>query len=622
MMKKRFILTLISISLAVSINAQTIILSDSILKYDIGLNLEILEDSSQRLNLSDVISGKYQFPKATKQIPNLGISPSAFWVRFSFVNQAKSHQWFLEDYFRHIGKIDYYLLDSENKVMDIILAGDWRGKRNRPIGTNNYVFPIKANNKVQNIYLRIESINTKIFPFRIWEERFFWDDAQQSSLIHGIYFGIILILIFYFSILYIYSLTKGYLYFTLYLLSLFISELIRENGNFYVRYLGAVFPFLTLYVIEIYYTILVLTIVFNILFYSDSLKIRSDYTKLHRLLKLSWIPFIVFLPVIWLRLVPTSVSLFMTYFTPLCGYSIAGIISLIRWKQGFSSAKYYVVGSVFFVVGILATSLSYANVVLTNHVLFQQILNICVILEILFLSLGFADSIRIERKKAIQNLLEINEELVKKNAEIKTSVMEGQILERKRVERELHDSLGSVLFGVRASLFGIQHENLSKNQQESYKNVEKLLMRAEQEVKVISHNQFPPELVTDSLMIALRNYVDDLNSLKVTNFKLIAESFVEELNPKTKFELFSIVRELTANILKHARASEATIYFENLANFIQITVQDNGKGFDTNKVSKGLGMKNLSFRVEQELFGKLEIHSNNEGTRILIIVPN
>lgn len=621
-MKKHFILLLISFCVVASIHAQTIILSDNILKYDIGLNLEILADSSRKLSLLDVSSGRYSFKKATQQIPNFGTSTSAFWIRFSFVNQAKSNQWFLEDYFRHVGKIDYYLLDSDNKLLESVLAGDWRGKKNRPMGTHNYVFPIKVNNQRQTIYLRIESNTTKIFPLRIWEEKTFWADAQQSSLVHGIYFGILFILIFYFSILYLYNLTKGYLYFALYLLLLFVGELTRGNGNFYVRYLGVYHPFLTHYILEIYYTILVLTITSNLYFYADSLKTQNNYPKLYRTLMLGWIPFVVLLPIIWLRLVPTSFLLFIMYFTPLCGYSIAGIVSLIRWKQGFSSAKYYVAGSVFFVVGLLATSLSYANIVLTNHILFQQILNICVILEVLFLSLGFADSIRIERKKTIQYLLEINQELIQKNEEIKTSVMEGQILERKRVERELHDSLGSVLFGVRASLFGIQHEKLSESQNRSYKNVEKLLMRAEQEVKVIAHNQFPPELESDSLVIALKNYMEDLNSLKVTIFYLKTAFFVEELTLKTKFELFSIIRELTANILKHARASEAIIFLKNLESSIQLTVQDNGKGFDTKKVYNGSGMKNLSFRVEQELMGNLKVESNHEGTTVLIIVPN
>ena len=172
-MKKIITLFLISTYILTSINAQTIILSDNVLKYDIGLNLEILEDSSKKLNLLDVSSNKYQFTKATQQIPNLGVSISAFWIRFTFINKAKSHQWFLEDYFRHVGKIDYYLLDSENKILDSILAGDWRGKRNRPMGTHNYVFPIKSNNQVQTIYVRIESITTKIFPFRIWKKNFF-----------------------------------------------------------------------------------------------------------------------------------------------------------------------------------------------------------------------------------------------------------------------------------------------------------------------------------------------------------------------------------------------------------------------------------------------------------------
>ena len=132
---------------------------------------------------------------------------------------------------------------------------------------------------------------------------------------------------------------------------------------------------------------------------------------------------------------------------------------------------------------------------------------------------------------------------------------------------------------------------------------------------------FPPELEEKGLKIALAGFVEDLNGLKVTHFRLQIEEFQEELNSKTQFELFSIIRELTANILKHARATEAVIDLRALGERVVLVVQDNGLGFDPSRKYKGLGMKNLSHRVEAELRGQVLVESDRGGTKVSITVP-
>jgi signal transduction histidine kinase len=407
----------------------------------------------------------------------------------------------------------------------------------------------------------------------------------------------------------------------LFLFFFLFSELIRGNGSFFIRYYGVYHPFWSLHIVETYNTLLVLAAVCNLYFYSESLKTRQTNPKLHRALMFGWIPHALLLPVIWSRILPMTFSLSAFFISPIGGYLVAGVVSVIRWREGFTSAKYYLLGSLFFFCGLLITGLSYANLFSTNNLLFQNLLNLSSISEIVCLALGFADSIRVERENTINHLLAINQELQQKNEAIKASLLEGQILERKRVERELHDGLGSVLFGVRASLFGIQHEKLSENQLKSYQNVEGLLLRAEREVKLIAHNQFPPELEEKGLKIALAGFVEDLNGLKVTHFRLQIEEFQEELNSKTQFELFSIIRELTANILKHARATEAVIDLRALGERVVLVVQDNGLGFDPSRKYKGLGMKNLSHRVEAELRGQVLVESDRGGTKVSITVP-
>ncbi|HAO50572.1 MAG TPA: hypothetical protein DCR35_15485 [Runella sp.] len=425
----------------------------------------------------------------------------------------------------------------------------------------------------------------------------------------------------YFAVLYFYNRTNGYIFFSLFLFFFLLSELIRGNGSFFIRFYGVYHPFWSLHIVETYNTLLVLAAICNLYFYSESLKTRQTNPKLHRILMLGWLPHALLLPIIWARVLPMTFSLSAFFISPIGGYLVAGVVSVIRWKEGFTSAKYYLLGSLFFFCGLLITGLSYANLFSTNNLLFQNLLNLSSISEIVCLALGFADSIRVEREATINNLIAINKELQEKNEAIKASLLEGQILERKRVERELHDGLGAVLFGVRASLFGVQHEKLTDSQLKSYQNVEGLLLRAEREVRLIAHNQFPPELEEKGLVTALVKFVEDLNGLKVTTFQLHIDDFRAELNTKTQFELFSIVRELTANILKHARASEALIRLDASDKNILLTVQDNGLGFDASRKHKGLGMKNLSHRVETELRGQVVIDSEKSGTKISITVP-
>ncbi|HAK77430.1 MAG TPA: hypothetical protein DCM71_11085 [Runella sp.] len=622
MKKNFFVFSLLLLALTLRLSAQTVTLSSGKSLYDLGLNLEILEDTSRKLTLKELIQDKHPFKKSDRIVPNLGVSTSAFWVRFSVIAPHKTPQWFLENYFRHVGKIDFYLVDSEGHVLETYLAGDWRGKNHRPLDTHNYVFPLhlKTGEKA-TVYLRIESITVKIFPFRIWEEKAFWSDAQFSSVLIGLYFGIIFILMVYFAVLYFYNRTNGYIFFSLFLFFFLLSELIRGNGSFFIRFYGVYHPFWSLHIVETYNTLLVLAAICNLYFYSESLKTRQTNPKLHRILMLGWLPHALLLPIIWARVLPMTFSLSAFFISPIGGYLVAGVVSVIRWKEGFTSAKYYLLGSLFFFCGLLITGLSYANLFSTNNLLFQNLLNLSSISEIVCLALGFADSIRVEREATINNLIAINKELQEKNEAIKASLLEGQILERKRVERELHDGLGAVLFGVRASLFGVQHEKLTDSQLKSYQNVEGLLLRAEREVRLIAHNQFPPELEEKGLVTALVKFVEDLNGLKVTTFQLHIDDFRAELNTKTQFELFSIVRELTANILKHARASEALIRLDASDKNILLTVQDNGLGFDASRKHKGLGMKNLSHRVETELRGQVVIDSEKSGTKISITVP-
>ena len=82
--------------------------------------------------------------------------------------------------------------------------------------------------------------------------------------------------------------------------------------------------------------------------------------------------------------------------------------------------------------------------------------------------------------------------------------------------------------------------------------------------------------------------------------------------------------ELINNIVKHAQASKATVQLIRYPSYINITIEDNGKGFDFNKISaskNGIGLGNVAARVEY-LKGRMEVDSGTDkGTTIILEIP-
>jgi signal transduction histidine kinase len=94
----------------------------------------------------------------------------------------------------------------------------------------------------------------------------------------------------------------------------------------------------------------------------------------------------------------------------------------------------------------------------------------------------------------------------------------------------------------------------------------------------------------------------------------------ERLDPKTEFELYNIALELVNNIIKHAQASQVWISASQDETTTVLTVSDNGVGFDAENESQGIGLRNISSRVES-LQGRWKLESNpGQGSKVIVEV--
>ena len=141
------------------------------------------------------------------------------------------------------------------------------------------------------------------------------------------------------------------------------------------------------------------------------------------------------------------------------------------------------------------------------------------------------------------------------------------------------------------------------------------------EMRRVAHNLMPEALVKFGLDTSLKDFCSDINqtgALQVSYQSIGLEN--ESIDQTTAIGIYRIIQELINNTLKHAGAKNAIIQLSKSADNITLTVEDDGKGFDTAvlKTATGIGWSNILHRVAF-LKGKLDVNAQpGKGTSVLI----
>jgi signal transduction histidine kinase len=139
-----------------------------------------------------------------------------------------------------------------------------------------------------------------------------------------------------------------------------------------------------------------------------------------------------------------------------------------------------------------------------------------------------------------------------------------------------------------------------------------------EQVRAISHNLVPPSLKDFDLIEAVEEYCQNMNSIHQPEIHFQQVGNAIALDKKQEANLFRIVQELITNSIKHAEATEINVQLSHLENTLQLTVEDDGKGFDRESVkSNGIGMQNVQSRIDY-LNATMDFLSNEKGTSYTI----
>jgi len=224
--------------------------------------------------------------------------------------------------------------------------------------------------------------------------------------------------------------------------------------------------------------------------------------------------------------------------------------------------------------------------------------------------------------KMIKQLKDQSEKLQNERMLRTQSMLDGQEMERQRLSRELHDSLGQSILALK-----MKFEQIGETVEPKSKNlileIDNLFVKIMREVRNISNDLMPAVLSEFGLMMTLSKITRELSENTGMQVDFENKSIHESFDKKFEVYIYRIVQETFSNIVKHAQATKVSLGFLEKEDHIELRICDNGKGFYLNQaiLMKGNGISNIKERVNL-LGGKLDISSEpGKGSCIFCIIP-
>ena len=373
------------------------------------------EADDQALSIENIIHQPFAWTPYPADSDSLGYHLKTHWFRLEVNYQGAADAiWWAQVDYSLLDNISYYLV-SDNKVIVEGHAGDRRRFHDRPVNHRNFVFPLSVSKPGSyQIYFRVQSEGTIQLPLTIWSDKAFKDVEQVRLVVLGIFFGALAIMFLY---------------------NIFIAISVREvSYYFYIGYiLSFIFLHASVYGVGFQYLwpenpewnnksllfFLGVTLFFGLQFVRRFLDLKCKSPLTYKLTN----------SLIAASVLCTAALFFLPYFilvrlmVLLCMVSIVfGLYSGVKMSiNRYRPAFFFTVAWAAFLVGALLY-LSASLGLIGNRVLVEFAPQIGAVIEVLLLSLAFADKINQEKKAKFvaQNaLLEVEKETYQAVAENK-----------------------------------------------------------------------------------------------------------------------------------------------------------------------------------------------------------
>jgi len=432
---------------------------------NIAHQMFFLEDTFGKLTLNQVLDSNRSatFQVYDKPFVNFGITHSTFWLKFSIRNKT-GMPLFIELGNAALDTIELFEMNSDG-VQALHKSGSWLQFHRREVKNTNYVFALSVPGDVdKTFFIRVKHSRGTQFSLKAGTLKAFYNENYTINLLIGIYYGMMLLMIFYNLFIYFTLKDNAYLFYVIYV---FFMVLLNASLNGHAfQYLWPEHPGLNQYA-----DIIVICLgVSGIFFATSFLRTKQNAPVFHRLFFALYALYFINLIVIGLGYF--LVGTILVEIISLVGVLLFFATAYFTLRKGYKPAQFFLIAWTFLLLSAIVFILKDFNIIPYNRLTVNS-LQIGSAIEVLLLSVALASRINIYKKEtrkaqaeaynsleenrrliAQQNLLlenkveERTKELKLSNKELATVLENLKLTQAQLIQREKMASLGELTAGV------------------------------------------------------------------------------------------------------------------------------------------------------------------------------
>lgn len=336
-------------------------LQDGKTEYDPVSCISLLEDSGN-IQVSDILQPhvQKQFEPHPAHVPNFGYSSPVHWVRLPIRNHSGQTEWLLSLEYAPLDQLDLYIQQPEAAELKLLQkTGDTSSFAQREVQNRNFVFPVKLQKGQEVVlYLRVKTEGAMALPLKVLHPVRYAEREQTAYLGMGIYYGMLLIMIIYNSVLAFSFRSRAYFYYVgINTMVLFLYGTL--NGLTY-QYLWPEAHWWNNRAIVFF---ICMSHLLTMLFARNFLDGRKYFPKLYRVF--TWL--VVFeLVNIAILFASYPIGLQVSMYSILIVDTLIIAAGLLSWRRGFRAGRIFMLGWGIFLIGAILSSLSDAGYIRYN----------------------------------------------------------------------------------------------------------------------------------------------------------------------------------------------------------------------------------------------------------------
>lgn len=435
--------------------------------YELGRQVEWLRDPEYVLTAEDLAAdASARWQQSSQVVPNLGYGNDAVWFRVGLHNVNVDTHWYLHINYPLIRDLDLFVV-RDGVMSEVFQTGDRYEFSARPLDHRDFVFPLSiSKGSGITLLVRLSGPYSLQMPLILMSEQAMLQYEAKASLLHGLFFGFVLVMSLYNFFVYWVTRERSYLFYVMFSLSIGVFQAVQQG-----------FAYQFLWPAEIWWQnkatviFLHLSILSSVLFASNFLDLKEHRPRFYRaalvLIALSLIclvitPFVGELPILWFGVVLAL---------PAC--LLGSIGGWMAWRDGREDGRVFSIAWAIFLLGVLALSLNKLGLVSRNFAT-EHGAEIGTVIELALLAFALGGRINRERGERLKLELRAREleraALVAKEHALELERMGKEQLERSVRERtdDLHRALTELsdmnrkleLLSTQDPVTGVGNENI------------------------------------------------------------------------------------------------------------------------------------------------------------------